>query len=471
MKRAILKIIFIFLSLFSFAQSKLTLQQCIETGIANNQQVLQTELQRQTAKVNLKQARVNMFPNLNGNASQGINQGRSIDPFTNGYTNQQTTVASYGLNSGVLLFNGLSIQNNIKQNAFAYEASKMDWQQAKDNLTINIILAYLQVLNSEDIMEQSRNQLEVSRKQVERLEVLNKQGAISPSQLSDLKGQFAGDELSIISAQNSLESSKISLCQLMNVPYSKDMQLERISMETVASKYETTPDSIYQTALQQFALIKASRWRVRSAEKNVKALRGNLFPSLSLNGGVNTNYSSAAQKAIFLNTTDVSTSSYVIVSGNHVPVFVPQNNYSSQKIGYSSQLGNNVSSYVSLNLTIPIFNSFQARNRVTIAKIDLKNSELADKTTKTQLQQEIEQAHLNMTTAFDRYKTLLEQVNAYEESFRAAQIRFDSGLGTSVDYLIAKNNLDRANISLISAKYDYVLRMKILDYYQGKQLW
>jgi outer membrane protein len=141
------------------------------------------------------------------------------------------------------------------------------------------------------------------------------------------------------------------------------------------------------------------------------------------------------------------------------------------KIPYKSQLNNNLSSSISLNLRIPFFNSFFARNRVNLAKLTLKNDELVATTTKTQLQQSIEQAYVNMTSASDRYKVLLEQVTAFTESFRAADIRFNAGLGTSIDYLTAKNNLDRTNINVIAAKYDYVLRTKILDYYQGKQLW
>jgi len=218
---------------FAYAQNnpitgKLSLKQCIETGITNNLVVLQNDLQAQTAEVNFKQAKANRFPDLNAAVGQGINQGRSIDPFTNGYINQQVNYASYGINSGVTLFNGFAIQNNIRQNRLIFQAARMETQQAKDNLTINIILAYLQVLNNEDLLAQSQNQIGLSKKQVERLEILNKQGAITPSELSDLKGQSANDELAIINNQSALETAKINLCQLMNIPYDKNMQLERL---------------------------------------------------------------------------------------------------------------------------------------------------------------------------------------------------------------------------------------------------
>ena len=160
-----------------------------------------------------------------------------------------------------------------------------------------------------------------------------------------------------------------------------------------------------------------------------------------------------------------------MVNGVKAPVITPRDNYSSEKIKYNDQLDNNLFTSVSLGLRVPIFNSLQTRSRVRIAQINQKNAELVEQTTRTQLSQAIERAYFNMTAAQDRYKILTEQVAAFQESFRSAEIRFNEGAITSVDYLIAKNNFDRANINLISGRYDYVLRTKILDYYQSKPLW
>lgn len=451
--------------------SKLTLKQCVEAGISNNLQVIQSELQVQTDEINWKQSKLNLLPDLNGSASHSVNQGRSIDPYTNSYINQNYSSGNYNLSSGVVLFNGFSMQNAIKQNSLAYQASKMDWQQAKDNLTINIILSYLAVLSNEDQLAQSRNQLDLTKKQVDRLDILNKQGAIIPSQLSDLQGQYAGEQLNIISSEAAVQSSKLNLCQLMNIPYDKNMELERLSTESFATKYENSPDKIYQTSLQQFSLIKAVDLHTESAAKAVQVAKGKLFPTLSLGGGLNTNYSSVASQSAFINTTDLTSTDYVTVNNVQYPVVKKINNYNSEKILYGKQLNNNLSSAFSLSLRIPIFNSFQQRNQVKLAQIRLENNRMIAKTTKTQLQQNIEQAYINMTTASDSYKVLLEQVAAFTESFHAAEVRFNAGVGTSIDYLIAKNNLDKSNISLINAKYDFVLRVKILDYYEGKPLW
>ena len=470
-KRNLIIVFVLLVSMRSTAQTAMTLKQCVETGITNNFDVLQRQLQAQSDEVNWKQAKLNMFPDLNASAGHSFNQGRSIDPFTNTPVTQSFNSSNYSVSSNVILFNGLAIQNLIKQNSLTYQASKMDWQQEKDNLTINIILAYLQVLSSTDQLVQAKNQATLSYQQVERLDVLNKEGAIKPSDLSDLKGQYATDQLSIISIQNSLETAKINLCRLMNVPYKKDMVLEKIEPESFATTYADTPDKIYQIALEQLAMIKAAKFRKESAAKAIKVARGQLFPTLQFGGNAYTNYSSVAMQDLYINTTEVTSSDYVVVNGAQSPVIRKKDNFNTSKINYKDQLNNNLYTSFGFSLNIPLFNSLQQRNRIKQAKITYKNTELSEYTTKTQLSQAIDQAYINLNTAADRYKTILEQVNAFDESFRAAGIRFNSGVGTSIDYLTAKNNLDGSNINLIIAKYDYVLRTKILDYYQGKQLW
>jgi len=478
MKKISLSIVLVF---FYFAviaqgdttkQNTFTLQRCVETALTNNLDVLQSQLQMQSSKIDKDQAKLNLLPNLNGSAGQTWSQGRSIDPYSNQPVTQNVSSSNYGLNSGVVLFNGLSLQNLIRQYSLTYEASKMDWQQAKDNLTLSVILGYLQVLSTEDQLTQSRNQAVLSGAQVERLQQMNQQGAIKPSDLSDLQGQYANDRLAIVNLQNSVETAKINLCQLMNIPYSEGMELERIDLAAFTVRYESTRDQIYKTALEQLALIKSVDLKEQSAAKAVKVARGQLWPTLSFGGGISTAYSSVAQQNQFVSSTYEPTSDSAIGNGMKLPVYRFQDNFSPfSKIPYKDQINNNVYTSYGFNLSIPIFNNLLQRNRLKQAKINLKNTQLVSKTTRTQLGTSIDRAYANMYAAADRYKVLLEQVTAYTESFRAAEIRFNNGVGTSVDYLIAKNNLDRANIDVITTKYDYILRTKILDFYQGKLQW
>jgi outer membrane protein len=413
------------------------LQQCIDTALANNIQVKQNGLLVDAAVVNWQQSRSNLLPNLNATFNHGINQGRSIDPFTNSYVNQSVNYAGYGLNSGVVLFNGMNLQNSVKQNASTIEATRMELQQARDNLTLNVILAYLQVLNNEDVLISSEKQVDVSKQQVQRLEILDSKGAISPSQLSDVTGQLMNDQLGVTTALSQLETSKLQLAQLMNLPYSTSIKLDRIDVDRLLDKYSRNVSAIYSSALEQFALVKAVQLRKKSAAYALKAAKGELYPTLSLGGSVQTNYSSAAE----------------INNG---------------KISYNEQLSNNLFSGLNLGLHIPLFNGKLVRNRIKIAGLELKNEELVEENTRVQLRQQVEQAYLNMTNAYERYELLQQQVQAYEQSFKAAEARFNAGVGNSVDFLIAKNNVDRATQNYISSKYEFVLRKRILDYYNGK---
>ena len=419
------------------AQTIYPLQQFIDTALANNIPVKQAGLRAEEAQVNWKQARMNLLPDLNASISHGVNSGRSIDPFTNTYVTQSVNRANYGISSGVVVFNGMTLQNRIKETSLSYEAARMESRQSRDELTINVIQAYLSVLTSEDQLRQAEKQVESSRKALERLEVLNSQGAIRPSDLSDLKGQLMNDQLLLLNGKNQLETFKLQLAQLMNKPYDPLMKLDRISADEFLSTYPSSAAEVFELALNQFAGVKAVELRTKSAMYNLKANRGQLYPTLSFGGDINTNYSSIAQ------------------SGG-------------QKIPYSSQLRNNRYTAIGLGLRIPIFNQSFVRNRIKIADINLRNSELVEENTRLRLHQLIDQAYLNMTNSYERYKLLMEQVNAYQESFRAAEIRFQSGVGTSIDYLTAKDRLDRASISLVNAQYDYVLRKRILDYYKGK---
>ncbi|HVG41798.1 MAG TPA: TolC family protein [Chitinophagaceae bacterium] len=460
------------ISLLSIAQTassgkKLTLPEAIQTAITNNVQVRQSEVQVQISEVNWQQSKKNLLPNLNGIVNHGINQGRSIDPFTNSYANQQINYAEYALGSSVVLFNGSRLKNIKQQTALAYDAAKMELEGTKDDITIRAILAYLQILNNEDLLVLAKSTSEVTRQQVSRLEILNKEGAVSPPLLHDLKGQLMSDELTILNRQNAVASSKLALTQLMNIPYDMNIIVERITSEDEITTYVQNAEEVYLKAAMGMAVIKAAALRRKSAEASLKAVRGELFPVVSLNGNLNSNFSSAARKDILLGSTFMPSSDYVIVNGSQIPVVTKQNNFFTERINYNNQIKNNIFSNINLGLRFPIFNASLTRGRINLARLEIKNSELLEETNKIALRQQVEEAYLNMTNAFERHKVSQQQLAAYMESFHAAEVRFNAGVGTSVDYILAKNNVDRANNNLILAKYEFLLRKKILDFYSG----
>jgi outer membrane protein len=320
----------------------------------------------------------------------------------------------------------------------AYQAGKMDLQQAKDQVTINVITAYLLVLNNTELLNQVKNQLDVSKKQVERLNILEKEGANKlPSDLYDLKGTYGDNQLNVVNTIATLKGSKLSLLQILNIPYKDNINLAPINAEDLAKQTPNSADQVYDVALAQLAYVKAATLRRQSAEKGVSVARGALYPTISLFGGLSTNISSSAQ-----------------IGG--------------QDVGYYDQFKNNRGTNVGVSLRVPILGYLQKRNKVSLAKIDLQNSIYVEQTTKVQLRQNVEQAYLNMTSAYEKYNVLVEQVAAYTESFRTAEIRFNAGVLTSVDFVVAKNNLDRTKLNMINARYSVYIYNKILDYYQGK---
>ncbi|RYY36579.1 MAG: TolC family protein [Sphingobacteriaceae bacterium] len=414
------------------ADTLYNLQECLDIAIRNNLDVKRSELDMYRSRVYYNQARANLLPTLNGEVTHNFNNGRFFDDATGNYVNNSSKLAFYNLSSRMTVFNGLSLINAIRQTSLAYQAGKMDFLQAKNDISLNVITAYLQVQNTTDQMVQAETQVVVSKNQVDRLAVLNKDGNATPAEFYNLKGQLANDKVSLINAQNNLISAKIDLLQLMNVPFDSNIKFERLPAEQLPGSYQQKQDEIYNNSLRDFASVKAASLRVQSAEKGVSVAKGSLFPTLALFGNLATNYSS--------NINDP----------------------------YSSQFKNNFGNSFGVGLTIPILNSFQNRNKVALAKIDLLEARYVDQTTKVQLKQNVDQAYTNMTTAYNRYQVLTEQVDAYAEAFRTIEIRFNAGALNSVDYTVAKGNLDRSRISLINARYEYFVRTKILDYYQSR---
>ena len=468
MRIRFLVITFLFFSVNLRAQeNKLSLKQCIETALKNNTLVKQAGLQADAEAINVKQARANMLPDLNANFGYGFNRGRNVDPLTNSYINQQLASSNVGLSSGIILFNGMRFQNLVQQNNLNYAAAKMDLQQQKDNLTLNVILAYLQVLSNADVLAANNAQIAVTKTQAERIEILVKEGAAAGYLLADLKGQVANEEISIINAANALEIFKLNLSQLMGVAYSSNMELENEAAAFPLAEYTNSAAELYKTSLQNFALLKAHDLKIKSAQKAIRVSQAGFYPRIGLSANLGSSYSSLAQTLRPANISEVQTGNYIFVNGLKNEVLTQQQNFSFSKTGYARQLNNNLGNFVGINMQIPLFNSWQTKNNIKLAKINAKNTQLQSDNAKLELQQNIEQAHLNMKAAFEKYKVLNRQVVNFEESFRAAEVRFNSGVINAAEYLVSKNNFDRSKINEAQARYEYSFRIRVLDYYEG----
>jgi outer membrane protein len=448
-----------------------TLQQCVDSAIKNNLTVNQAEFTMRGARLTSRQQWTTMLPVISASAAYGSNAGKSINNFTNSYVNQQYGSGSAQIQGSWVIFNAFSIQNFIRSYSLLYEANKMDWQQAKDQTTVNVILAYLSVLSTKEQLGMAHTQAASSRRRVELMTIQNDEGAIAPSDLSDMKGQLASDELTVVTTENSLENNKLLLAQLMNIPYTPTLNFAALPENLTPAPYTYSVDQIYTNALQNLAQVQSARLHLASAEKYVKATHGNMFPTLSLQAQVNTNYSTAPT-SIYKNTTTEKTSSFVrSATGDSLYVYSPQDHYGTQRVSFKDQFDNNRYTYVGLNLSIPILNGLQRRTNYKQAEVQRDLAAFTQKTTLIQLKQNVESYYVQMNNNYRLYNTLQQQVEAYQTSYQAAGIKFDAGAMKSLDFVIYKTNIDRANLNSIQAKYNYILQTKVLDYFQGKLTW
>ncbi len=448
-----------------------TLKSAIELALANNVTIKQADLKTSGAKENARQASFNRLPSISAGLNYGINNGRSIDPFTNSYNNQQLSSSNGNITASLPLFQGFRNQAAIQQNSLSYKAAGLEAQQSRDNLALDVAQAFLQVLSNEDQLNLLKKQASVTDSQVARLTLLNQEGAIAPPLLADLKGQYASDQVSVLNAENALQSAKLSLATLMNIDYKKEMILSREGLDMTPIPYGETAIKVYEAAIEKMALVKAVDLRTSAAMKGIKLASADYYPTVSLFGQLNSNYSSLARTLTAASISEVPSGDFVNIGTSKVPVFTRQTDYNSSKIGYVRQLSNNFNTYFGISLQVPIFSGFQARTKVSLARLEAKNAGFIAADTRRQLKQSVDKAYLDMQTAFERLNLLQQQVNEFRESFRAAGIRFELGSIHAVEYLTVKTNLDRAEVNLSVARYEYLLRTKVLDFYQGNINW
>lgn len=457
-----------------------SLEDCIRIALETNPQVKLSELQVQTNENIYAQSKWQRWPSISFSAGQGFSSGRNIDPFTNQFVQQNINSNNYQLGGNITLFNGFQIKNNIKLNDTNLKASSKDLDATRNDIMLNVALSYLQVVTNEELIEVARRQVEASELQVARTAKLVEAGTLAEANLLDLKAQLANDELTLVNAENNLETAKLGLKQLMNMPGSEQINVVKIPVADPALRaYDASIQEVFDTALGNLPQMKAANLRIEAAKTNIDLARGAAMPSLTLNGGVYTAYSSAAPKERFVSDGSgnkeievTSATDYIVYNNEQLPIVqkVTTPNGSLRYFGYFDQLNFNRNSAININLTIPIFTNFRVKYNVANAKIQHKNAEYQAQQVQLTIRKNVEQAYIDMNNAAKRYSATANQVQALQETFRVSQVRFDVGAINSVEYNIAKANLDKANGNLVQAKYDYVFRTKILDFYMNRPL-
>ena len=449
-------------------EKRYTLEDCIQTALDNNLNLESAKIRQTNADVNFKQSKGNLLPNINGSLNAGVNNGRSIDPFTNDFINQRLTFSNASLNLDAVIFNGFRLLNSVKQQRLNAQAAEMEVEQEKQDLVLSVTLAYLQVLNSRDVLLLNRQRLEATENQLKIQKKMYDEGQANPADYTDLLGQKSLDETSILSSEIALNNAKLDLTQLLNLD--GEILIDESSMLLDLSKYGLSSEEVYKDALNSLATFKARELRVEAAKKGISVARAQYIPQISLFGQLNTNYSSAAETFTEVGSSIVETGDFVTINNQDFSVFTEQTQFTSNQINYLDQFDNNLNSVIGVSMSIPLFNGFQAKNNVALEKVRMEESLVEMQRTQLQIKNAIKQVHFDMEAAYSRYESFQKQVEAFEKSFEVNETRFNNGVSNFLQYITSKNNLDNAKVNMSNAKYAYLLRVKVLEYYRGQVL-
>jgi outer membrane protein len=426
------------------AQKIWTLEDCIKYALDNNIQIKRQELQTELTKNNLQQSKYQVLPNLNGFASHKWNFGRNINPITNQIINTTTMFDNFGLESSITLFNGFQTLNSIQQNRYLQEKSLQDFKRAQNDISLQIATSFLQILFSEEALNIAQSQLDVTTLQLEKTQKLVEVGNKARGDLLQIQAQAANEKFNVVNAKNNLNIANLTLIQLLEIKTLDSFKTAR--PDSVTMNYNNalmSVDDIYKEAEARLPQIKSAEFDLKSAEKGLDISRGQRYPTLTLSGSIGTGYSDANK---------------MIDSVTHLP---------SSTYPFFTQLKNNSNQAIGFNLSVPIFNNFRTHYNISNSKIRVKDSQYSLEQSKKALYAEIQKAHADAIAALERFNSANEAVVSNEESFKYMQQKFDVGLVNSVDFSIAKNNLTKAKSDLIQAKYEYIFKIKVLDFYRG----
>ncbi|MFD2596379.1 TolC family protein [Sphingobacterium griseoflavum] len=410
---------------------RLSLADCIALAIKNNPMLQRSELELSRNEVNYKQSKYNRLPAIAGNVGHSYNEGRSINTTTNQFVDNNYYSGSQSLSLSAPIFRGFEILHDIRRKASARQAGKFEFESAINELKLDVIEAYILVLTSRDMLQQAEGQLAVTQENLRRATVMQGEGAINPGDYHDLKGQAYAEQNTLENTKRDLYNNEARLAALLYLPVAELPSLHPLAMpSSVASSSET---ELYEEALQVLPNFKALDWRIREAEQAIKVAKSAYYPTLSLDAGIRSIYSS---------------------------VDVLGYNYWQQLVNYPSKA-------ISLSLSVPIFSRMAVRSQVKLAKLNLEEAKWNRKIQENDIREETAKTVFSMLTLKKNVQNLQEQELSYQEAFRIAQVHFDAGNSNSVLFLTAKNKLDNTRNELLIRQYQWLLQKYFNDYYAG----
>jgi len=435
-------------SLLCYTQiQKWTLQQCIEYAKKNNLQIKQEQFNYELSEINLKQNRALLLPSINGGVSQNFNFGRTVDQFTNEFTTDVVMSNYFHTSSSINLFKGFQLLNSIKRSQIELEASQYNLKMIKNEITINITTSFLQILYNIEILKKLQQQHEITLKEIERVQKLYEIGSVSNVVLLNIESQSASEEYQILNCQIELEMSYLLLTQILDLPTHKGFEIVIPNLNIDENYSLQNFESIFQFALRNQPEIRRAELQVESANKAYLITRSSYFPSLTLGVSAGTGYSEASMQ---------------IVDAENNPVY--------ETIPFRDQLNRNFSHSIGLNLTIPIFNSKQTKYNLERSRINIYQTENLLQQYKNTLNKVISQLHFDALSSLKKYYSLQKQLLYFNSVFKLAEEKFALQGISFLEYQDAKVKLNIAESELLQAKYEYIFKIKLLDFYMGNEI-
>jgi outer membrane protein len=453
---------------------KWTLKECVDIALENNLRIKRSVYNVESFRASLLQAKGAFLPSLNAGGSAGWNFGRAINPVTNIFVDKNSDVLNIQATGSWTIFNGLRIQYGYRQSQRDVLAANHDLQKAKNDVILNVVTLYTNVIFNQELFENAKYQLNSSQQQLDRIKKQVAAGALAITNQYNQEAQVATNELNMINQENILLLSILQLKQAMQVPASEQMEVVIPDLQLEDLVLEQNAEGVYQIALQTMPEVRSAQLKVESAEYALKSNRGSYLPRLTLNGSATSNYSSIsntpryAQDGSFsLGTTPIGE---VGGTGQQIYSYVPGVVQVAEKYGQADQLKDNIYKSLSVQLNIPILNGFSTRTNVQRSIINKSVADIAVIETLNTLRQSIETAYNDASAASRSYAASVKQVNAQQEAYRMNKQRFEVGALSIIEYQVSENDLFRAKSDLTRAKYNFIFKKKVLDFYQGKQI-
>ena len=471
MRRLLIIVIFISLTNVSFSQQKWNLQSIVDYAMANNINVKLQDVQARIAAVNLKQSKLSQYPNANFSNNISINSGNNQDPTTFSRITQTFLVAGLQLQSSADIFNFYSKRNNIAANNFEAQAANASTDKIKNDIALAAANAYLQILLSKETenialvqIQQTQSQLNITRKQVNA-------GALPELNASQLEAQLAADSVNYINSKGNTTLNIFSLKALMNIdpatPFEIDIPpIDKIPVEPIAN---LQPDYVFDIALKNLPQQRVNELRLKAAEKNIDAAKGSMYPTLSTFGSLGSNYNNKSRsvtgfvpKISNIGSVNVAGTNYLVTTPSGTPIF--------DNIGFTNQLSDNFRQAIGLNLSVPIFNGGSLRSNYERSKLNINTIQLQKEQDNQKLKQDIYQAYTAALIALEKFNAGKKTLAINELNLNYATKRFNVGMLGTFELITTQNNLLRSKLELAQSQFDYVFKMKVLEFYKGMGL-